>query len=126
MNLAYWCVFVSGLLPVLTVAVAKYARGYDNANPRAWLERQEGYRRRADYAHRNHFEAFPFFAAAVIIAQLQQAPQAAIDTLALTFVVARLIYTFAYLFDYALLRSLAFVAGYASIIGLFLQAARLV
>ena len=37
----------------------------------------------------NGFEAFPLFAAAVIVAQILQAPQARIDILALVFVAAR-------------------------------------
>lgn len=123
MNLAYWCVLASGVMPVLTVAVAKYKPGFDNADPRAWLDRQEGFRKRADYAHRNHFEAFPFFAAAVIIAQLNQAPQSSIDTLAVLFVLARIAYTFCYIFDRATLRTVAFLAGYACVVGLFYQAA---
>lgn len=58
MTLSYWCILIAGLMPVLTIAVAKYGRrDFDNAEPRAWLDKQTGVRRRADYAHRNHFEA---------------------------------------------------------------------
>ena len=57
MQLAYWCILIAGVMPVCTVAFSKAGvRDYDNAEPRAWLERQQGARRRADYAHRNHFE----------------------------------------------------------------------
>jgi uncharacterized MAPEG superfamily protein len=123
MNLAYWCVLIAGIMPILTVAIAKLQRGYDNSNPRAWLDRQEGMRRRADYAHRNHFEAFPFFAAAVIIAQQLSAAQASIDALAVVFIAARVAYTAFYLADRPNLRSTAFMIAYACVIGLFLLAA---
>jgi uncharacterized MAPEG superfamily protein len=58
MTLAYWCVLIAGMMPIATVVIAKFHRGYDNADPRAWLDKQQGMRRRADYAHRNHFETF--------------------------------------------------------------------
>ena len=123
MPLAYWCVLLAGLMPVLTVGIAKYGRpDYDNSEPRAWMDKLEGKRRRADYAHRNHFEAFPFFAAGVIIAQQLQAPQNAINLLALGFIGARIVYTFCYLRDYNLWRSSVWTIGYLCVIGLFLLA----
>ncbi|MEO6352996.1 MAG: MAPEG family protein [Oxalobacteraceae bacterium] len=123
MPIAYWCVLLAGLMPVLTVAIAKYGRpDYDNREPRAWMDKLEGKRRRADYAHRNHFEAFPFFAAGVIIAQQLSAPQNAINLLALGFITARIAYTFCYLKDYNLWRSSVWAVGYLCVIGLFLLA----
>lgn len=123
MTLAYWCVLIAGVMPILTIAVAKLQRGYDNNNPRAWLDQQQGMRRRADYAHRNHFEAFPFFAAAVIVAQQLNAPQTSIDTMAAAFIVARIVYTLSYLADRPNLRSAAFLIGYGLVLGLFFMAA---
>jgi len=124
MPLAYWCILIAGLLPVLTVAVAKYGkRDFDNGEPRAWLDQQTGLRRRADYAHRNHFEAFPFFAAAVLTAQQLSAPQSTINGLAVLFIAARLVYTFLYLNDRPTLRSLSWVVGYSAVIALFIVAA---
>jgi uncharacterized MAPEG superfamily protein len=122
MNIAYWCVLAAGVLPLLTVAMAKARGGCDNSDPRSWLERQSGFRKRADFAHRNHFEAFPFFAAAVIIAQQMHAPQARIDVLAVGFIAARVAFTLLYLADLATLRSVAWAAGYACVIGLFFAA----
>ena len=107
-------------MPVLTVAVAKWGRrDFDNAEPRAWLDKQQGFRRRADYAHRNHFEAFPFFAAAVLIAEQLQADAWRIDSLAIGFIVARILYTVLYLTDKPSLRSIAWVAGYVCVLALF-------
>ena len=124
MHISYWCILIAGLLPMLTVAVAKYGkRDFDNSEPRAWLDRQTGLRRRADYAHRNHFEALPFFAAAVLVAQQTGAAQAWIDGLAMAFIAARLVYTALYLNDLPSLRSLSWTVGYACVIGLFVVSA---
>lgn len=123
MTIAYWCILVAGLLPICTVAVAKWGRrDYDNSEPRAWMDRLTGLRRRADYAHRNHFEAFPFFAAAVLVAQQTGVAQPRIDTLAVAFILVRLVYTVLYLRDLPSLRSLAWLIGYGCVIALFLSA----
>ena len=124
MPVAYWCVLIAALLPLFTVGSAKVGRGYDNHNPRAWLDRLEGWRKRADAAHRNHFEAVPFFAAGVIIAQQMHVAQGTIDLLALTFIAARVVYTLLYLADLAALRSLAWAVGYGCVVALFVHAAQ--
>ena len=123
MTFAYWCVLAAALLPYLTVALAKYGRGYDNRSPRDWEARLEGRSRRAVFAHQNHFEAFAPFAAAVIIAHLVVAPQLPIDVLAGAFIAARIAYTWAYLADRHSLRSLLWMAGFVCVIGLFAVAA---
>lgn len=124
MNLSYWCVLVAGIMPVATVAIAKWGRrDYDNSEPRRWLEKQNGVRRRADSAHRNHFEAFPFFAAGVLVAQQLHAPQNSIDMLAIAFIAARIVYTGLYLTDRSTLRSVSWFIGYFAVVELFLVAA---
>ena len=124
MHISYWAVLVAGVLPVISIGIAKAHRGYDNNDPRTWLERQQGFRKRADYAHRNHFEAFPFFAAAVLVAQQVQVAQSGIDQLAIIFVLARIAYTIFYIANYGVMRSLAWFVGYGCILGLFLRAAQ--
>lgn len=121
MNLSYWCILIAGILPVVTVAVAKWGRrDFDNAEPRQWMEKLQGLRRRADNAHRNHFEAFPFFAAGVLVAQQLNADQDSINMLAVTFIAARIIYTLLYLANRPTMRSITWVIGYIAVIGLFL------
>ena len=121
MNLSYWCVLIAGILPVVTVAVAKWGRrDFDNAEPRQWMEKLQGLRRRADNAHRNHFEAFPFFAAGVLVAQQLNADQDSINMLAVTFIAARIVYTLLYLANRPTMRSITWVIGYIAVIGLFL------
>ena len=77
----------------------------------------------ASSAQLNAFEAFPLFAAAVIIAHLAGGRQATIDLLAVAFVSFRIIYTLAYLYDRPLLRSLVWSAALFCVIGRFVAAA---
>jgi uncharacterized MAPEG superfamily protein len=120
MPISYWCILLAGLLPALTIFIAKRGRkDFDNSEPRAWLDQQTGLRRRADYAHRNHFEAFPFFAAAVLVAQQVGAPQGQIDTAALLFIAARLLYTALYLADKPSARSAVWSLGFLCVLALF-------
>ncbi|MBK5205497.1 MAG: MAPEG family protein [Polaromonas sp.] len=112
-TVAYWCVLVAALLPMVCAAIAKYGMmstpkregGFDNNNPRAWLARQTDWRARANAAQANSFEALPFFFAAVIIAHLLQAGQARLDILAFLFVVLRIVYIMMYIADLAKARS---------------------
>lgn len=124
MTIAYWCVLIAGLLPVLTVAIAKGGKkDFDNAQPRRWLEQQDGIRARADAAHRNHFEAFPFFAAGVLIAHQCDAPQHLVDQLAMVFIALRIVYTVMYLTDRATFRTIFWALGMLTVIGQFILSA---
>ena len=119
MNFAYWMLIVAALMPSLTIALAKSAGGIDNRAPRPSLESLSGWRQRADWAHRNHFEAFPMFAAAVFVAELAHAPQSRIDQLAGIFVLLRVIYTVLYVADHATLRSIVWSLGIITVLWLF-------
>ncbi len=120
MTLAQWMILLAALLPFGTAFIAKSSRGYDNSSPRRWMEEQSGFRQRADWAHRNHFESFAPFAAAVILAQMAHAPQGRIDGLAIAFILLRLAYTGAYLANRPTLRSILFIAGFGCVLWLFL------
>jgi uncharacterized MAPEG superfamily protein len=123
-TVALWCVLAAGLMPYLATTIAKAGgERYDNRDPRQWLERQQGWRRRADNAQRNAFEAFPLFAAAVIVAHLLQAPQERVDALALIFVAARLAYLGAYLADWHLARSVVWLIAWLCPILIFVAGA---
>ena len=112
-TIAYWCVLVAAILPIVCAGIAKYGMfgkspregGYDNNHPRAWLARQTDWRARANAAQANTFEALPFFFAAVIIAHQLQARQAALDLLAFLFIVLRIAYIMMYVADMAKTRS---------------------
>lgn len=119
MTLAYWMVLIAIFLPYIAAAVAKSGGKYDNSAPRAQLERATGWRQRANWAQMNAFEAFPPFAAAVIIAHQLNAPQDRIDLFAVLFVGFRLLHFLLYVMDRPTLRSLAWAGGFACVIGLF-------
>jgi uncharacterized MAPEG superfamily protein len=119
MHLSYWLVLLAGYLPVLTVGAAKAQKGYDNADPRGYLARLDGWRARADAAHRNGFEAFPVFAAGVIIAEMRGAPQPMIDMLSIAFIILRVVYVGLYIGNFATLRTLCWTAATACVVGLF-------
>lgn len=122
MTIAYWCVLVAALMPYVATSIAKAGgERYSNRNPRVWLARQEGVRARANAAQQNGFEAFPFFAAAVIVAHLTQAPQDRIDALAVIFVAARVAYVICYVADWHLARSLVWTIGIVATITLFVS-----
>jgi uncharacterized MAPEG superfamily protein len=90
---ALWCVLIAGLLPYAATLTAKVGGAkFDNANPRDWLASQAGFRRRANSAQLNGFEAFPLFAVAVLVAQMLGVPQGRVDMLAVAFVAARVAY----------------------------------
>lgn len=112
MPIALWCVLLAGIMPVVMAGVAKWGPGLDNRNPRDWANTLVGHRRRAYAAHQNSYEAFPFFAAAVLAAMLMKAPQGTIDTLAVLFVAARIGYAAAYVADTATLRSVLWIVGW--------------
>lgn len=124
MTIAFWCVLTAALLPYLATLIAKAGgERYNNRDPRAWLERQQGMRKRADNAQKNAFEAFPFFAAAVIIAFLTQAPQERVDILAIIFVAARVAYLVCYLADWHSARSLVWMLGWVACLTIFVLGA---
>lgn len=128
MNLstAYWCVLAAALLPYVWTVVAKLSGGerFDNNDPRAWLARQKNPRTaRANAAQMNAFEAFPAFAAAVILAQLADVDHSRIGLLALIFVLARGFHGIFYVADQANLRTAAWFTGLICVVVLLVQAA---
>ncbi len=124
MTIAYWCVLAAGLLPFVAITFAKWDKSYlrGNVAPREWEARLQGMQARAHAAHLNGFEAFPLFAAGVIIASLCKAPQATIDGIAIAFVVTRLVYIACYLGNLATLRSVVWMVGMGLNVALFVIA----
>lgn len=122
MTFAYWCVVLAAFLPIVWAGVAKYgAEDFDNAQPRLWLTDQTGRRQRANWAQANAYEAFPPFAAAVIIAGLAGANQFVVDTLAGIFLLARILHGTLYILDKSTLRSLVWTIGFLTMITIFLS-----
>lgn len=123
MSIAYWCVLAGALLPYPFTLLAKSGPGFSNRTPRDYLATVSGWRKRADWVQQNSFEAFPAFAAAVIVAQQLSAPQHWVDGLAMGWVAARLGYGACYIADAPGLRSLAFTLALGCVVALFVLAA---
>jgi uncharacterized MAPEG superfamily protein len=125
-TLAYWCLLVAAMLPIICAGIAKSGMfriprregGYDNDNPRAWLAAQTEWRARAHAAQQNSFEALPFFMSAVIIAHQLGARQARLDLLAFLFVFLRIVYIMMYVAGLGTARSLVWTAALVVNIGI--------
>ena len=123
MNQTVLTVLMAGLLPIVCAGIAKWgARGYDNHDPRAWMAQQSGRRARADAAQQNSFEAFPLFAAAVLLALQQGVEDEALAPWAWFFVAMRVAYIYCYVQNLASWRSVVWMLGLAAVIRMFLMA----
>ena len=119
------CIFIAFLLNLVSkgpvaLAMSRRRGGYDNKHPRDQEAALEGWGRRAFAAHLNGFEAFPAFAAAVLVAQISGADPVWSARMAVAFVIARVFYLPLYIFDLDLLRSAVWTVGLAATCGLFL------
>ena len=124
MTVALWCILIALFLPPLCALIAKVSSGRfglrDNHDPRAFLDTLSGLPRRAHAAQQNSFEAFPAFAAAVLVADIVgNAEQVTQDVLGVMYITSRLLYIICYLADWAALRSLVWFAGLAIIVAFF-------
>jgi uncharacterized MAPEG superfamily protein len=122
-TLAEWCLLATVVLYLLTLAPFKPLgyREFDNARPRDPAFWEKPLRARAQGAHQNGIETFPFFAAAVLLAEFRGCPQSRIDALAVAFVALRLLFVAAYLGDRPWTRTLLWNLGFAVNVAIFIQ-----
>lgn len=119
MPLAYWCVLIAALLPIVWVSYSKMGVQSDNQYPREEYEDLPPAKRRAYAAHQNAYENFPFFAAAVIIALTMGAPASTVGTLALLYIAVRIAHGVLYIMNKSTLRSAAYGVGLLLNIAIF-------
>jgi uncharacterized MAPEG superfamily protein len=121
MTIADLTLLAAVFLTIVPIVPAKLegSRQYNNANPRDPGFYTPGLRARSQGAHLNGFETFPFFAVAVILAEIRHAPQVTIDTLAVGFILVRLIFVLSYLGDRPTLRSAAWFTGFGGNLAIF-------
>jgi len=121
MTIAEWCVFGAVMLYWLTIAPFKAInlRSFDNSKPRDPAFFEDPLRARALGAHINGIESFPFFAAAVLLAEFRAAPQNLINELAALFLIVRIAYVLTYLGDRPTLRSILWNIGFAINVAIF-------
>jgi uncharacterized MAPEG superfamily protein len=106
---------------LLTIVPVKWfsSRKYDNSRPRDPAFYEDAIRARALGAHQNGIEAFPFFAAAVLLAEFRGAPQNLINELAVLFVIVRIAYVLTYVGNRPRLRSILWNTGFVINIAIF-------
>jgi len=121
MTIAEWCIFASLMLALLSIASVKWFRfgRFDNSKPRDPAFYEDPIATRALGAHQNGIEAFPFFAAAVLLAEFRACPQNLINELAILFVIVRIAYVFTYIGNRPTLRSILWSIGFAINIAIF-------
>ncbi len=125
MTIAELCLLAAVVLTIVSIMPAKLdgRRSFDNANPRDPGFYTPGLRARAQGAHMNGFEAFPFFAAAVLLAEMRAVPQATVNALAVAFILVRIVYVLMYLGDRPTLRSVVWSVGLALNLAIFFSPA---
>ena len=115
MSIPFWYVFICALLIyVARMPVTKAMKeqgGYNNHLPRQQQAQLTGFGARAVAAHQNCFEAFILFAVGVLMAHTTQTAGWLIDSLAIIFVISRIIYLVCYWADLAWQRSLVWIVG---------------
>ena len=118
MTILISCLFIALLLPFIAkipLAMAMKKQGkYDNNHPRTQQDKLTGKGARALAAHQNAFESLIIFAPAIVLAITLQPENEFIAKLAITHVVARIIYNLLYIYDLATLRSIAWFVGIIS------------
>jgi uncharacterized MAPEG superfamily protein len=121
MTVAEYCVFACVALYLLTIVPVKWIgfRDYDNSKPRNPAFYEDAIRARALGAHQNGIEAFPFFAAAVLLAEFRAAPQNLINELAVLFLIVRIAYVLTYLGNRPRLRSILWNLGFTINVAIF-------
>ena len=125
MTIAEWCIFAIVMLYLVSIAPIKWLRfrRFDNSRPRDPAFYEDPIAARSLGAHQNGIEAFPFFAAAILLAEFRACPQGLIDELAVLFVIVRIAYVFTYLGDRPTLRSILWSLGFAINIAIFFMPA---
>ena len=121
MTVAEYCIFGAVALYLLSIVPIKWLgfRQYDNSKPRDGVFYHDAIRARALGAHQNGIEAFPFFAAAVLLAEFREAPQNLINELAVLFLIVRIAYVLTYVGNRPSLRSILWSVGFLINISIF-------
>lgn len=123
MTIAEWSLLAAVLIYLFTISPVKVVghSQFDNAKPRDPQFYQDPLRARALGAHANGIETFPFFAAAVLLAEFRQSSQGWIDAFAVAFVLLRLAFVAAYLANRPTLRSVLWNLAFLANLAIFLS-----
>jgi len=115
MNTLIILAFIAALLLYITkipLGIAMKRTGkYDNHNPREQQAKLTGFGARALAAHQNAFESFIVFGAAIAIALATKSVDSLMINIAITHVVARVVYSIMYYIDQDILRTLSWLVA---------------
>lgn len=128
MTIALFCILLAAVMPIVCAGLAKGRAmsvshrdgGYDNRNPRDWIAKQDGFRKWAQAAQENCWEALPFFAAAVIVAHMLGVVGWLPNALAVLFIALRIVYVWLYVTAKQRQRSLVWTAAFLVNVAIFL------
>ncbi|MBE0366670.1 MAPEG family protein [Pseudoalteromonas sp. MMG013] len=116
------CALIAVLLPYiakLPVAIEmNKLGGYDNRHPRAQQSKLDGFGARALAAHQNSFESLIVFSVALAVVLGTNSVNAVTESLAITHVVARVLYCAFYYTNVDKLRSLVWLVGLGSAVAM--------
>lgn len=124
MTIALWCLLVVALIPYVLAGMGTWLRGrelgfVDNHQPREQWKQVKGPGIRLYAAQANAWEALGFFTVAVLITHLAGAAPGATGIASMVFVVSRILHAICYAIDAATARSVAFMAGFFSVLVMF-------
>jgi len=122
MNIAFITMLVMGIMPIFCAGIAKFGHGagrYDNHNPREFMANLTGWRKHANAAQANCFEALPIYIAAVLVAAYNHANVTCITSICISVVILRALYIYLYIADKATLRSLIWFIAFVLTISMF-------
>ena len=118
METIIYCAFIAAILPYLAKAPVAFAMnklgGYDNKHPRAQQAKLTGFGARALAAHQNSFESLIVFAMAVAVTLATNNTGETIQWLAITYIIARILYCVFYYLNWHALRSTIWLVGLVS------------
>lgn len=125
MLFAHWMLLVASFLPIIATSFAKLGKGYDNSQPRAYIETlgANTLQRRMAWAESNSWEALMMFAPAVLLATFLNVDALVLNLCAGGFIVARIVYLVCYAKNLASARSAVWSIGLLFVIGLYVAAA---
>lgn len=124
MSTVLTCLFIGAIIPIILSWVGGYFRmqqfgKVDNKNPRGQSAALENVGARAVAAQQNAWEALAVFVAGVVAFHARGGVSDVAGTLAIVWVVARVLHAIFYLIDQDVLRSLVFIASLGCSLALF-------
>ncbi|MBB1504727.1 MAPEG family protein [Pseudoalteromonas sp. SG41-1] len=122
MTILLICALLAVLMPYFAKAPVAFAMnkldGYDNKQPREQQSKLTGFGARALAAHQNCFESLAVFAVALATVLGTNNVHQVTELLAITYIIARVLYCAFYYLNLDVLRSLSWLVGLAAAVAM--------